>query len=72
MVTYEFDITNTTMSPDGVERLVLAINGQMPGPAIKASWGDTVVVKVNNKMQNNGTSIHFHVSFSILRRSYTN
>jgi FtsP/CotA-like multicopper oxidase with cupredoxin domain len=48
------------MSPDGVERLVMVVNGQMPGPAIKASWGDTVVVKVNNLLQNNGTSIHFH------------
>jgi len=32
----------------------------MPGPTIKASWGDTVVVNVKNSMQNNGTSIHFH------------
>jgi FtsP/CotA-like multicopper oxidase with cupredoxin domain len=48
------------MSPDGVERLVMVVNGQMPGPPIKASWGDTVVVKVNNLLQNNGTSIHFH------------
>jgi FtsP/CotA-like multicopper oxidase with cupredoxin domain len=48
------------MSPDGVERLVMVVNGQMPGPAINASWGDTIVVKVNNLLQNNGTSIHFH------------
>jgi FtsP/CotA-like multicopper oxidase with cupredoxin domain len=32
----------------------------MPGPTIEASWGDTVVVTVNNKLQENGTSIHFH------------
>jgi FtsP/CotA-like multicopper oxidase with cupredoxin domain len=38
----------------------MLVNGQMPGPTIKASWGDTVVVKVNNKLQTNGTSIHFH------------
>ena len=38
----------------------MLVNGEMPGPAIKASWGDTVVVKVNNLLQNNGTSIHFH------------
>jgi FtsP/CotA-like multicopper oxidase with cupredoxin domain len=48
------------MSPDGMERLALTVNGQMPGPLIEANWGDTVVVKVNNKLQNNGTSIHFH------------
>jgi len=60
VVTYEFEITNTTISPDGIERLGLLVNGQMPGPTIRASWGDTVVVTVKNSMQNNGTSIHFH------------
>lgn len=40
--------------------MALLINGQMPGPAIEANWGDTVVVTVNNKLTNNGTSIHFH------------
>jgi hypothetical protein len=60
VVTYEFDITQTTLAPDGVERLVMVVNGQMPGPTINASWGDTVVVKVNNKLANaNGTSIHW-------------
>jgi FtsP/CotA-like multicopper oxidase with cupredoxin domain len=38
----------------------MVINGQMPGPQITANWGDTVVVKVNNKLSINGTSIHFH------------
>ncbi|KAF2423419.1 hypothetical protein EJ08DRAFT_451466 [Tothia fuscella] len=60
VINYTFDITNTTKSPDGVKRLVMLVNGKMPGPPIKASWGDTVVVTVNNKLQNNGTSIHFH------------
>jgi hypothetical protein len=60
VITYEFDITQTTLSPDGVERLVMVVNGQMPGPQITASWGDTVVVKVNNQLSNaNGTSIHW-------------
>lgn len=39
---YWFDITNTTMAPDGVERMVLAVNGSVPGPTIIADWGDTV------------------------------
>ncbi|KAH7135758.1 Cupredoxin [Dendryphion nanum] len=59
-VRYEIDITNTTIAPDGRPRQALLINGQMPGPPIEANWGDTVIVKVNNKMQDNGTSIHFH------------
>ena len=67
-VTYTFDITNTTISPDGIERIALLVNGQMPGPTIEANWGDTVVVTVNNKLTNNGTSIHFHG----LRQNLTN
>ncbi|RMX83111.1 hypothetical protein D0869_05552 [Hortaea werneckii] len=65
---YNFEITNTTLSPDGIERLVLAVNGQMPGPAITANWGDEIVVHVKNSMQNNGTTIHWHG----LRQNYTN
>ncbi|CAI0646995.1 unnamed protein product [Colletotrichum noveboracense] len=65
---YWFDITNTTAAPDGVERIVLAVNGSVPGPTIIADWGDTVVVHVRNSMQNNGTSLHFHG----IRQNYTN
>ncbi|KAK7179692.1 multicopper oxidase [Paraphaeosphaeria sporulosa] len=59
-VYYEFDITNGTVAPDGIERIAFLVNGQMPGPTIEANWGDTVVVKVNNKLTVNGTSVHFH------------
>lgn len=31
-----FDIVNTTASPDGVEKQVLAVNGSIPGPTIIA------------------------------------
>ena len=39
---YWFNIVNTTAAPDGVERPVLSVNGQFPGPTIIADWGDTV------------------------------
>jgi hypothetical protein len=39
---YWFDIQNGTASLDGVERLVLTVNGSFPGPTIIADWGDTV------------------------------
>lgn len=35
-------------------------NGQYPGPAIVADWGDTIEVTVTNNLANNGTSIHWH------------
>ncbi|KAF3761942.1 hypothetical protein M406DRAFT_95172 [Cryphonectria parasitica EP155] len=65
---YWFNIVNTTASPDGVEKIVLAVNGSIPGPTIVADWGDTVVVHVTNSMQNNGSSIHFHG----IRQNFTN
>lgn len=42
-VTREFwwDITNTTAAPDGIERMVMAINGSVPGPTLYGDWGDT-------------------------------
>lgn len=67
-VEYNFEITNQTVAPDGIPRIGLVINGQMPGPKIEASWGDTIIVHVKNSMQNNGTSIHFHG----MRQNYTN
>lgn len=36
------------------------INGQYPGPTIRAKWGDTIVVNVKNSMKDNGTGIHWH------------
>jgi hypothetical protein len=31
---YWFDIVNTTAAPDGIERVVLSVNGTVPGPTI--------------------------------------
>ncbi|KAI0551636.1 multicopper oxidase [Xylaria curta] len=57
---YWFELVNSTLSPDGVPRLSLTVNGSIPGPTIEADWGDTVVVHVKNSLENNGTSIHWH------------
>ncbi|GAB1731450.1 hypothetical protein NU195Hw_g1064t1 [Hortaea werneckii] len=60
-VTYDLEISNGTCNPDGNgERLCLLINNQYPGPLIRASWGDNLVINVKNSMQDNGTSIHWH------------
>ena|SRR5277367_3740311 len=48
------------MAPDGVPRLMNVVNGQYPGPTIECNWGDTVVIRVQNNLENNGTSIHWH------------
>lgn len=60
-VLYDLKLTNGTCNPDGHgDRVCLLVNGQYPGPLIRATWGDMVQVTVANAMQDNGTSIHFH------------
>ncbi|PVH70990.1 multicopper oxidase [Cadophora sp. DSE1049] len=65
---YYLELVNTTASLDGVERMVLLVNGTFPGPTLFADWGDTVIVKLYNGLANNGTSLHFHG----IRQNYTN
>ena len=62
-VEYWWTITAETVSPDGVPRLGMIVNGQLPGPKIEANWGDEVIVHFTNGMTEdfkNGTSLHFH------------
>lgn len=62
-VTYNFEISNVTRpNPDGSggNRPMMLINGQYPGPTVRAKWGDTLVINVKNNLQDNGTGIHWH------------
>lgn len=54
---YWLEVQNGTAAIDGVERIVLTVNGSVPGPTIIADWGDNVIVHVHNALENNGTSI---------------
>jgi hypothetical protein len=47
-------------SPDCVENVVMGINGQFPGPTIRANAGDTIVVELTNKLSTEGVVIHWH------------
>lgn len=47
-------------SPDCVEDIVIGINGQFPGPTIRAKAGDTIVVEVKNSLPTEGVVIHWH------------
>lgn len=69
-VTREFwlELVNTTASPDGYEMGVLTVNGTIPGPTLVVDWGDEVIVHVTNKLENNGSTIHWHG----LRQYYNN
>lgn len=59
---YNFVLERGIMAPDGVQRDVILINGQFPGPTIEANWGDTIQVTVVNKITGpvEGTSLHWH------------
>jgi FtsP/CotA-like multicopper oxidase with cupredoxin domain len=42
------------MAPDGVQRQMLVVNNQYPGPTIEANWGDWIMVHVKNNLKDNG------------------
>ncbi|KAK6625519.1 hypothetical protein RUM43_005818 [Polyplax serrata] len=45
---------------DGVERGILTANRMIPGPSIQVCEGDKVVIDVENKMEGQAVSIHWH------------
>ncbi|CAE1312426.1 unnamed protein product [Acanthosepion pharaonis] len=49
-----------TMDGYPESRLVVAINGTIPGPAIEAYIGQTVIVHVENQLYSSGVTIHWH------------
>lgn len=57
---YDFTVSQGSISPDGVEREVLLVNGQFPGPLIEANWGDWIEVTVTNNLATEGTALHWH------------
>jgi FtsP/CotA-like multicopper oxidase with cupredoxin domain len=76
-IRYQWVVTAAFRAPDGVKKRVYLINGRLsphilktvyliavdefPGPTIEARSGDTIVVEVVNKLQNDeGVSMHWH------------
>ncbi|GMK56192.1 hypothetical protein CspeluHIS016_0300320 [Cutaneotrichosporon spelunceum] len=56
---YTMDVEYRAGSPDGFLRRMTVINGQFPGPIIEAVEGDTMVIHVNNHLDEPAT-IHWH------------
>lgn len=52
MRAYDFVVEERMGAPDGVQKRMLVVNGQYPGPTIEANVGDRIVVNVTNKMPN--------------------
>ena len=45
---------------DGIQRTVLTVNGQIPGPRIRATTNSTLRIRVQNKLLSTGVTIHWH------------
>lgn len=57
---YKWDVEYMFWAPDCEERVVMGINGQFPGPTIRAEVGDTIHVDLTNKLSTEGVVIHWH------------
>lgn len=57
---YKFVVSYQDIAPDGVTKKGLVVNGAFPGPTIEANWGDWIEVEVENKLPDEGTTIHWH------------
>ena len=56
---FDWILSEKTAAPGGLEKRILVVNGQSPGPLIEANLGDTISVRVINRMSN-VTAIHWH------------
>jgi FtsP/CotA-like multicopper oxidase with cupredoxin domain len=59
-ITHNWKITSSFLRPDGVLKNIYLINDQFPGPTVRAKSGDSVVIKVENALEDEGISIHWH------------
>ncbi|MCO5602694.1 hypothetical protein L7F22_056830 [Adiantum nelumboides] len=57
---YKWKVDYRFWSPDCVEKLIISINGQYPGPTIRVREGDTIKVELENLMPTEGVVIHWH------------
>ncbi|MBU2045856.1 MAG: multicopper oxidase domain-containing protein, partial [Bacteroidetes bacterium] len=58
-VVYDLYITDTLVNFTGKTVKAQAINGQIPGPTLRFTEGDTAVIHVHNQMKDE-TSVHWH------------
>jgi FtsP/CotA-like multicopper oxidase with cupredoxin domain len=61
-VRYDLYIADTMVNYSGKHKMAMAVNGQIPGPALIFTEGDTAEVYVHNQMDME-TSLHWHGVF---------
>lgn len=57
---HKWKLSYQNWSPDCMQTTIISINGQYPGPTIRAREGDTIVVELNNQMPTENVVIHWH------------
>ena len=58
-VRYDLNVADTVVNYTGEAKKAIAINGQIPGPTLFFTEGDTAEIHVHNRMHHE-TSIHWH------------
>jgi FtsP/CotA-like multicopper oxidase with cupredoxin domain len=59
VIRYDLYITDTLVNYTGKTRSAIAINGQIPGPVLEFTEGDTALIYAHNKLHHE-TSVHWH------------
>lgn len=57
---FDLAIGESPVNFTGSPRTALTINGSIPGPVLRWREGDTVTLRVANRLQDEDTSIHWH------------
>ena len=57
---HKWKLSYQNRSPDCMQTTIISINGQYPGPTIRAREGDTIVVELHNQMPTENVVIHWH------------
>ncbi|XP_020251265.1 L-ascorbate oxidase-like [Asparagus officinalis] len=57
---FRWEVGYLLWSPDCEENVAIGINGQFPGPTIRAKAGDTIAVELKNGLHTEGVVIHWH------------
>jgi CopA family copper-resistance protein len=58
-IDFDLSIAELPVNFTGASRMAMAINGSIPGPILRWREGDTVTLRVRNRLQED-TSIHWH------------
>src|SRR5579872_7604633 len=59
VVVYHLYIRDTSVDYTGCRRAAIAVNGQLPGPTLEFTEGDTAEIYIHNEMMME-TSVHWH------------